>query len=166
MLKQQCATLGNTLHLDAVALATRRLINGAKLKKFSAHTAPKALAFELLALASLLRQHWNEIASRTAVQLSELDQAESLAWQLLTAFGARQQALAGTATRSQQRRRHFTLFVRAYAQVRRAIGYVCWDQNVDRIAPSLYAARKARGRKAQASKPSAAESVSEAPALG
>jgi hypothetical protein len=58
-------------------LSARDLINGAKLKDFTAHMGYKTLAFELLGLVSLLRKNWSEIASRTAVQMSELDQAKS-----------------------------------------------------------------------------------------
>ncbi len=175
-LKQQCSSLGRTLHTDAVALAARGLINGG----FTAQMNSKTLAFELLGLGSLLRNNWHvdqlvsllkkknawDIASRTAVQQSELDQAESLAEQLLSALGVQEQALASGVKQSEQRQRNFTLFVRAYAQVRRAIGYVCWDQNIDRIAPSLYAARRAGARKARARKASAVESTGEMPALG
>jgi hypothetical protein len=140
-LREQCLTLACTLYSDAVALASRGLIDAAKVSKPDARATHQRLALKLLGLTSLLRLNWDAIACRTAVQLSELGQAESLAAQLLRALGSKQLALATAAEQAQQRQRHFTLFVRAYTQVRRAIAYLRCERDADRIAPSLYRAR-------------------------
>ena len=47
------------------------------------------------------------------------------------------------------RQRLFTLFVNAYDQARRAVGYLRWNEgDADQIAPSLYAGRSNGRRKA------------------
>jgi hypothetical protein len=67
--------------------------------------------------------------------------------------GAREQVPAALALVSLQRQRNFTLFASAYDQARRAIIYLRWDeQDVDTIAPSLYAGRN---RKKDAAHPPA-----------
>jgi hypothetical protein len=81
------------------------------------------------------------LASRGA-SLRELDQAESLAGQLTSALGAREQGPVIAADVATQRQRNFTLFAQSYDQVRRAISYLRWDNDdVDNIAPSLYGGR-------------------------
>ncbi len=48
------------------------------------------------------------------------------------------------------RARAFTLFSRAYDQVRRAVNVLRWDEgDADSIAPSLYAGRGGRGKSAE-----------------
>jgi hypothetical protein len=75
----------------------------------------------------------------------------------LRAIGEKEQAPAVVADASARRARAFTLFVRAYDQVRRAVTYLRWeDDDADLIAPSLY-----RGR--GAAKPKADGDVAPAP---
>jgi hypothetical protein len=99
----------------------------------------------LVGLSSLLRHNWSSIENKTAITLSELDAAEELSDKLLTAVGAREQAPAVLAEVAQQRQRFFTLFVKAYDQVRRAVSYLRWSEDdLDAIAPSLYGNRTRR----------------------
>jgi hypothetical protein len=144
-LAEQGAALRDTLYSDAVALAKRGIIPGERLSDFKANVGFKNLAFDLLGLATLLRQNWQRIASRTALVAAELEQAEALGEQLVAAVGAREQARGLVAEGAQQRQRVFSLFVRSYNQVRRAISYLRWDEgDLERIAPSLYGGRKRR----------------------
>ena len=154
--------LRDTLCSDALALAHRGLVPGQRIAAFKGNTGYKNIAFDLLSLASLLRMHWDNIASRSALQLSELDAAESLAQQLIQAVGTREQAPSTLAQAQAQRQRNFTLFSRSYSQVRRAIGYLRFDnEDVDKICPSLYAGRGGSRRKdSPHSAPTATPSVS------
>jgi hypothetical protein len=81
--------------VDATALAQRHLINGQNLKDLKGANGFRNLAFDLLTLAAVLRDAWSHVAGKTAVSLEELDQAENLADQLLTAVGVREQGPAG-----------------------------------------------------------------------
>jgi hypothetical protein len=140
--------LRTRLYADAVALATRSLITGERIAEFKANIGYKNLAFDLLALSGLLRQSWSNIVGKTAVTTADLDQADLLCDQMLNAVGTREQAPVIASEASSQRQRHFTLFVTAYDQVRRAISYLRWDENdLEQIAPSLYVAGRASGKR-------------------
>lgn len=152
-LNEKGIVLRDTLYSDAVALANRGLISGDKISTFKANVGYKNLAFDLLGLAALLRGSLDAIASKTAIQASELDAAELIGEQIVNAVAVREQAPVVAATQAQQRQRNFTLFANAYDQVRRAISYLRWNQDdVDQIAPSLYAGR-GTGRKKPDAKP-------------
>jgi hypothetical protein len=144
-LNEQAMALRNTLYADAVALATRGLISGDRIGEFKANIGYKNLAFDLMALSGVIRQSWDKISSKTAITLADLDQADLLCDQIVNAVGTREQAPTVAAESSTQRQRHFTLFVNAYDQVRRAISFLRWDEDdLESIAPSLYAGRGAR----------------------
>src|SRR6188768_4297400 len=147
-LNESALELRDTIYHDAVALAHRGLIRGERVAEFKANVGYQNLAFDLLGLSDLLRQNWEQIASRSAVQLGELDQAELIGQQLMDAVGTREQAAALMARAQAQRQRNFTLFSRSYDQVRRAIGFLRWNhEDVDQICPSLFAGRGGSRRK-------------------
>jgi hypothetical protein len=84
-----------------------------------------------------------------AVQVAELDTAETLADRLLTAVGNREQGPAVVAESAAIRQRAFTLFLQAYDDARRAVAYLRWRrEDAATIAPSLYAGRGTGRRKA------------------
>ncbi len=138
----------NLLLSDASALSTRGLIDGQRLKDLRGPSSLRNLAFDLFALAAILRDNWAKIDGKTALQLGELDKAETLADRLLTAVGLREQGPAILAASSENRQKAFTLFVTAYDQARRAVSFLRWNEgDVDDIAPSLYAGRGTGRRK-------------------
>lgn len=105
----------------------------------------RAQAFDLLTLVALMREGWHSIKGKSAVSPAELDQAESYADALLTAVGEREQLPAATAAAADMRRRAFTLFLRAYAELRHAAEYLRrYDNDADAFVPSLYGPRKRR----------------------
>lgn len=143
--------LRDLLYLDSLVLSKRNLISGDRLADFKANSGYKNIAFDLLGLVALLRGSWDKISSKTGLQLSELDQAELLGMQLIDAVAAHEQAPSFVAAVRSQRARNFTLFTRAYDQVRRAVTYLHWDEgNVDDVIPSLYAGRGGRGKNSAA----------------
>jgi hypothetical protein len=146
-LNEQAMGLRNVLYADAVALATRGLISGDRIGEFKANIGYKNLAFDLMALSGVIRQNWDKIVGKTAITLGDLDQADLLCDQIVSAVGTKEQAPVVAAESSIQRQRHFTLFVNAYDQVRRAISFLRWDEDdLESIAPSLYAGRGGRGK--------------------
>lgn len=152
-LRERGVNLRDALYLDAVALAHRGLLDGDRLADFKAKVGYKNLVFDLLGLHALFRESWDKIASRTGVQLADLDEAELLRQQLTDAMGARDQAPGIVAQSQMQRQRNFTLFTRSYDQVRKAISFLRWDHDdLDLICPSLFAGRGGGRRKATAAR--------------
>ncbi len=144
-LTADAAAIRDTLYSDAVALANRGLINGARLGEFKAATGYKNVAFDLLGLTALLRTAWSQVEGKTALTLAELDAADLTGEQILSAIGNRRQGPLASAEVVQLRQRMFTLFVNAWGQVRRAVIFLRWDEeDFDEIAPSLYAGRGRR----------------------
>lgn len=67
-----------------------------------------------------------------------------------TELGRREQSPTLIAEVPGNRQRAFTLFMRAYVQARRAIGFLRWERaDLDEIAPSLYASRGTKKRAAE-----------------
>ena len=88
---------------------------------------------------------WAHIQRQTALTLADLDRADLVGEQLVNAVGTRRQGSVVTAEVTPIRQRLFTLFADAWDQVRRAISYLRWNEDdVDDIAPSLYAGRARR----------------------
>jgi hypothetical protein len=140
------AGLMNTRDLlfsDASALSRRGLINPERLKEFKASNGYREVAIDVLGLAALLREHWSSINGKTAVTLADLDQAAGAVEQMLVALGVREQSPAAIGEVVKNRQKAFTLFVRTYDDARRAVAYLRPDE-VDDIAPSLYAGRAPR----------------------
>lgn len=141
-LNERGMKLRQMLYADAVALATRGLINGDRLAGFQDKIGYKNLAFDLMALAGVLRDNWEKVSGKTAVTTDDLDQADLIGDQLVNAVGARSQETSIVDEASTQRQRNFTLFANAYDEVRRAITFLRWkEDDVDEIAPSLYSGR-------------------------
>ena len=101
------------------------------------------LGFDVLQLVSFLTAAWEKIEHATGYSMAELEAAEGLANQLITAVGRR-----GQAVRSREadiRERAFTLLFETYDRVRRMVVFLRWEQgDADRIAPSLHRPRRGR----------------------
>ncbi|HMI89019.1 MAG TPA: hypothetical protein VK550_33305 [Polyangiaceae bacterium] len=145
---EAATTLRETLLSDALALAQRNLLDGQRLEGLKGPHGFRNLAFDLFALAAMMRDNWSTISGKSATQLTELDQAETLADRILTTVGQREQGPAVVAASAEIRQRAFSLFVSAYDHARRAISFLRWnEEDVDKIAPSLYAGRTTGKRK-------------------
>jgi hypothetical protein len=132
-------TMRDLLVAEATTLSQRRLIDGQRLKELKGANGYRNLAVDLFTLAAMVREVWPTLGGKTTLQLSELDQAETLADKLLTAVGQREQGPAVIATSAENRQRAFTLFISAYDNVRRVVTFLRWNEDdVDEIAPSLY----------------------------
>jgi hypothetical protein len=151
--RRSLAELGNAvsqeralLMSDARALVTRKLIGEERLREFKGEPGYRKLAFEVMGLVALLREHWEVIAGKTAVQPEDLSRAAHAADELLVAVGLREQGPEQSHEATEHRQRAFTLLVKTYDEVRRGVGYLRWRQgDADEIAPSLYAGRGGRG---------------------
>jgi len=161
-MSERVAEFREMLHADAMALAKRGLLEEASVAKLKSGLGYKNLAFDVVSLVSLFRDRWAGISSKTAVQVAELDEAARLAQKLITGVGLREQAPAAVGAAALARQKAFTLFVKAYDDARRAVTFLRWHQDdVDSIAPSLYAGRGGRGKQELPEAPSPAPSPSQ-----
>jgi hypothetical protein len=141
-LSEQLTQLRETLVIDVTALEKRGLIDG-RLGELRGAVGYKNLAFDVLLLSTVLRESWSKIEGKTGVQLAELDCADTLADRLVTAVGVREQGKSALSAAVEARQRAYTLFVNAYDEVRRAVGYLRFNHgDLEKIAPSLYSGRK------------------------
>jgi len=151
-LAEEALELRDTLYMDASALARRRLLDEGRVGKLRSAAGYKNIAFDVLGLVALMREQWNILQGKTAVQPADLEAAERLADRLITAVGLREQGPVTLAVAVAARQRAFTLFMSSYDQARRAVQYLRWNENdADTIAPSLYAKRGGGRRPAEPS---------------
>jgi hypothetical protein len=135
---------------DATALANRGLLDKVVLRRFAGNRNRLEIAWALSALAQVFRNRWDAIGGRTVVTLEEIEQAERLALDLTVALGRRDRGPGSRRERQLLRAQAFTLVVRQYDQLRRALSYLHWgDERYKRVALSLYADRKKRHRDAK-----------------
>lgn len=161
-LLEEATPLRATLLSDADALARRGLVPAATVADIRAGQGHIDTANDLVALAALFSSSWPEIHGKTAATEDEVRRAAQLGPQLLAALGVRDQGRIPSGEAPGRRARAFSLLVRTYDQIRRAVGYLRWDEDdADSIAPSLY---KGRGGRAPADAPSAAPDDEEASA--
>jgi hypothetical protein len=133
---------------DVNALISRGLIDAKATSELKGINGYKNIAFDIFALANVLKSHWDKVSGRTGVKSEELDQAEVQADHLVTATGEREQAPEVAAEVVRDRQAAFTLFINAYEEVRAAVAYIRRKQgDAESIAPSLYAGRTASKKK-------------------
>jgi hypothetical protein len=136
------------LLLEAQGLVSQKLLRGSVLAELVGGTGYHALCLDVLQLVSALRAEWATIAGRTPVTALELDQADALANAVATTLGENERG-ASSSISAEMRQRAYTLFVRTYEEVRRAMTFIRWkEDDVDDIVPSLYAGKSAKSKKA------------------
>ena len=150
---------------EANTLIRRGLITPKATDELKGGTGYKNVAFDLFALCNLMKKRWSSISSRTTLTRQELDRAENLADQLLTAVGVRERAPEIPAQVIQDRLAAFTLLVNAYDEVRSAVLFLRKQHgDGDSIAPSLYLRRR-RGKQKSKEREGSAADVSPASAV-
>ena len=145
---------------DITVLVERGLIPSNKVARLRGPNGYRNIASDLLILALVLRESWAQIEHKTAITEEEINRAEDLGNILVTAVAVRHEVPEQATKASDIRQRAYTLFVRAYDEVRRIVSYLRWHAgDADIFAPSLYAKRKAskRRRKVPVSMPATAE---------
>lgn len=134
-----------------------------KIREGSSH---KDALSDLVALVGLYRSRWDEVKGMCGVTEADLARAAEIAPTVFALVSRRENRASGAVVDGALRvRRAWTLVDRAYAQCRRAIEYLRWDEgDVDHIAPSLR--RNPGPRGAAASDGAAAATSAAAPAGG
>lgn len=132
----------NRFAADVNALAERGLVNADRAARLHSGVGYRAVVDDLMGLSGLLRGSWDIVAGKTAVDVAEIQRAEILAGRMLAALGHREQAPATVAEASRMRERAFTLFVRSYDQLRRAVTFLRWNEgDAATLVPSLWSGR-------------------------
>jgi hypothetical protein len=141
-LSDEGSALRETLFADANALVKHKLMNGNQFNELKGPVGYKNLAMDLQILAQAFRNSMEAVQGKCATTPAQLLRAEQIALLLLKLAGIQEQGPGKVASASDNRSRAFTLFVKAYDQIRRAVTYLRWKENdVEDIAPSLYAGR-------------------------
>jgi hypothetical protein len=147
---EECIRLRGVLQGDAEQLVRRGLVDPRTLAKVTSDVGYKNVAHDLLLLAEVLRDRWSDVENRCGTDLAELDHAARLAAHVLRLAGLREQQPSVAAAASENRIRAFQLLIDTYEPIRKAIAFLRWRQgDADEIAPSLYSARKPRGKAAE-----------------
>ena len=138
---------GKILQAEIRSLLARDCLPAHVLRVLKQRRGHLGTASNLLTMVALLRRHWASIAGKTALSGAELLQAEQIGEQLVFALSSRKQPLRDLKQLAEARQRAFTLFSRAYSQVRRALQYWCWETDqAERLLPTLYPRHARRGR--------------------
>lgn len=142
-LVEEATSLRENLLVAAEALAHRKLLDPKHVAQIRSGKGHVDMAGDLVALATLFTSDWDAIEGKTAVTWDEVERAAQLGPELMVALGAGVQAPDRSAAfLADQRRRAFTLLVRAYDDCRRAVTYLRWSEgDANEIAPSLFAKR-------------------------
>lgn len=148
VLMEEAVPLRANLLGDAEALARRGLLDAQRVAEIRAGQGQIDMANDLVELSSLMLASWARIQNKTAATEEEVRRAGDLGPLLLAALGVRDHgAPPPTGDAADRRARAFSLFARAYDQIRRAVIYLRWDEgDADVIAPSLYKGRGGRPR--------------------
>ncbi|HEY5957612.1 MAG TPA: hypothetical protein VIV60_13695 [Polyangiaceae bacterium] len=138
-LSAQANSLRARLLGDIQVLIDRGHISAARLTGLRGPNGHRNIASDLLTIAGVLRDEWGSISRMTAVTEDDLTHAESLGDRIFGIIGKRAQQTELSASASRERQRAYTLLMRAYSEVRRAVTYLRWnDGDAARLAPTVY----------------------------
>lgn len=146
---EEAARLRAGLLVAAEALAHRGLLDSKHVAQIRSGQGHLDLANDLVALATLFTNNRDAIRGKTAVTRDEIERAATLGPELLIVLGAREKAPERSPEQlADQRRRAFTLLVRAYDDCRRAVSYLRWREgDASKMAPSLFSRRSRKKAK-------------------
>lgn len=129
---------------DVRALKKRELIDDAPLAALRGPLGFKNMVDDVFTLTNHLRTHWTQIDGKTGTQIAELDKAEDLAERLDRAVAIKEQGSKAAPEAKLLRQRAFTLFVKNYNEVRRAVAYLRpAEGEAEAMAPSVFIGRNA-----------------------
>jgi len=146
-LMEEAKALRSALYLDVKALASRGLLDPKKWSRVRKAPGYRAVASDLATLAKVLLEGGAPLRERILAMKPDIARAIELSNTIKSALSDAASSARAEAAAIDERARAFTLAVRAYDQLRRAIIYMRHDHgDVDQIAPSLFAGRDAGRR--------------------
>jgi hypothetical protein len=155
--RARLAAIRATFLADLRALSQRGLVDLSALGELRHPQGFENAASQVATLVAFLRQHWATIEHKTAITAGEIEEAKRLADQMTYLLGWRHASKSDVGPQRLLRHQAFTLFVRTYDEVRRALSYLRWHaRDVDTIAPSVTGRRHgSRNRRTLAARPAA-----------
>lgn len=161
----EAALLKHRANFIAVArvLEINALLDASTVKGLGSASNYQTLAFDVMTLVGLFRRSWSTITGKCPLTEEMLVDAEDLASRMFVAIGVKGREPETVSAAALTRRRAFTLFARAYDEVRRGVTYLRWhEDDIDSFAPSLAGPRKGRSTEAKKSAPAAEADVASA----
>jgi len=147
-LRDEGEKLRDLMMASKTVLEKHGLVQGDYLEALKGAPGYRNLSHDLSALVRFYRDNWAQIAGKTPLALSDVDRASVIAGRLLTGASVRQGTPAEIEASALLRQQAFTLFVKAYDEVRRVVTFLRWkEDDADEIAPSIYTGRNNGGRR-------------------
>jgi hypothetical protein len=139
---EEGTALAQVMVADIKALVLRKVLPVDALADYNSGNGFHALATNLGHVARLADRHWAAIEGRSGITRADIDRAGELNQEIFKYLGERAVNGGDLAQLAVLRAQNFTLIVRAYDELRRAIAYLRYHEgDVDEIAPSLFANR-------------------------
>jgi hypothetical protein len=145
---EEATELRRSLMIQAKALADRGLLDADRVASVRMGRGHHDLANAMFALSSLYRDAWSAVGDKSLVEVKELDRATSLGAQILRGLAKSEAGMSeGGTTATDMRVRAYSLLANTYAQVRRVVAFVRFDEgDANAFAPSIYG-RRGPGRR-------------------
>ena len=152
--------LRERLLADATSLSKHGLLDSSPLAELKGINGYKNVAQDMQILATVLQVAWPQVSGKIPTQAEELVTALRISARLTRIVGLREQGPVQVAAAAEQRVRAFTLTLRVYEDVRRAIGYLrAREADADTIAPSLFTGKAKFPKKGEEKKDEALQGV-------
>lgn len=146
-LAEEGSELAEAMIADVRAMMVRKVLPVDSLGEYEPGNGYRNLAHNLGMLAGLCVRHWSTIEGRSGITKDDVTRASMLNEEILKVLGERVNDNGEASQNAMLRAQAFTLLVRAYDELRRAIAFIRYHEgDVDEIVPSLYAGRGGRPR--------------------
>jgi hypothetical protein len=127
---------------EAKSLVARQYLKEELLKELAGNHGYRNVAHDIAGLAHIFKVSWNDIKDYTGIKQAQIEEVDKLALKLTGAVAQREQSPEQVEAATDIRNRMFTLFSRAYDEVRRGMEYLRWhNDDANEIVPSLYSGR-------------------------
>jgi hypothetical protein len=138
-LHKEGAKLIDLFLLSASALSAQGLLPNERVALVRTPTGYRNASEHLTALTKLFKDYWAEIGVKTGVTMQQIDRGAVLAVQLLEGSIDRMHAPLNPTEATLARERAYTLFYRAYDELRRAVTFLRWKEgDTERFVPTLF----------------------------
>jgi hypothetical protein len=154
LLNEEAIKLRDRLLADATSLSKHGLLDGTPLAELKGVNGYKNVAQDLQVLATMLQAVWPSIQGKSPTQAEDLPLALRTSARLFRVVGLREQGPAQIEAAADRRQRAFTLTLRVYEDVRRAVAYLRARQgDAETIAPTLFTGKAKFGKKEKPEEP-------------
>jgi hypothetical protein len=132
----------DVLLAEAKSLVARECIKAELLKELAGNHGYRNIAHDIAGLAHIFKTYWDAVKDQTGIRQAQIEEVEKLALKLTDAVAQREQSPEQVEAATEIRARIFTLFCRAYDEVRYGMQYLRrHSKDTDEIVPSLFAGR-------------------------